>query len=139
MAAVCAVLMVLVVAAAVVGGAAGESRRCCVASEGVPLALACPAGSVVSSLAFVSYGTATGYCGAYLVGACHSNATAEAVLRAQCLGRALCELSVTAEVVGPDPCAGKSKALTVQWTCNGTGHILIADAFARDTHTAGPR
>ena len=95
-----------------------ESMRCCVAQETLPMALVCPAGSVVATVDVASYGTPNGFCGQYTPGTCHSGTAADA-LRDRCVGTQSCEFTVTDDIVGPDPCPGTSKQLAVQWTCNG--------------------
>jgi len=85
---------------------------CGEAGEGWPLTLTAPAGMVLLSIDFASYGTPTGTCGAYALSNCHTP-TAKAVLEAACLGRNGCTVLASNSSFG-DPCFGTVKWLRVQ-------------------------
>lgn len=78
--------------------------------------LECPPGQTISSFDFVSFGTATGACGAYALSACNAT-TSRSVLEAACLGQQSCIVNVVTQTFGDDPCFGENKSLTLQAHC----------------------
>lgn len=61
------------------------------------LAVACPAGRVVTDVGFASYGTATGTCGAFSVSTCDLGATVSMVERA-CMGKTSCNVAFSPDL-----------------------------------------
>ena len=120
-----AVLAGLATAAA--AAAASAAAFCGTCANGGPppmadtqLSLACSdAGSVVSAVSFASYGTPTGACGSWALGACNA-ANSTAVVEAACLGRQSCVVWPNTTTFG-DPCFGTPKQLAVQLACSAGG------------------
>src|SRR3954462_6741418 len=52
-----------------------KTTVCAQADEGEAVTLICPAGQVITSVTFASYGTPTGACGAFQTSACHAPST----------------------------------------------------------------
>lgn len=103
-------------------GQVPASRACGQAQEGGTFQLSCPAGTIVQSIAFASYGTPTGACGSFAAGAC-KQAVVDRVEKA-CLGRSSCTISPVGDF-GPDPCYGTKKTLAVEAVC-GPGNPSCA-------------
>jgi hypothetical protein len=76
----------------------------------------CPPGTQVSAVAFASYGTPEGSCGAFTQSSCHSEASTEQVEQL-CVGKASCVVPANDGVFG-DPCEGSEKRLYVQVVCS---------------------
>jgi len=96
---------------------------CSTAGENTSATLTAPAGTVFINVAFASYGTAAGTCGAFTMGACHAT-TSQAVTEDYLLGNNTGTIPATNAVFG-DPCVGTGKQLYVQviYTqpiCSGT-------------------
>ncbi len=89
--------------------------RCATANEGGAATLSCPAGKVITSVSFASYGTPAGSCGSFSTGSCHAASSASVVNNA-CLNKASCTVNATNPVFG-DPCSGTQKRLNVQYAC----------------------
>jgi hypothetical protein len=82
------------------------------------LTLTCTTG-VINKIQFASYGTPTGTCGNYQVGACNDlNSTA--IVESYCLNQASCTVPALTNIFG-DPCYGTVKYLTVQAECSTGG------------------
>ena len=80
-------------------------------NENQSLTIALPAGSVVTSVDFASYGTPTGSNGMYSIGTCHA-ANSIAVVEGYALGNNSFTIPATNGVFG-DPCVGTVKRLYV--------------------------
>jgi len=78
--------------------------------------LTCPPGQTITSLDFVSFGTATGTCGSFALSSCDAT-TSRSVVEAACLGQSSCVVNVVTQTFGDDPCFGANKALTLQARC----------------------
>eukprot|EP00051_Salpingoeca_urceolata_P002008 m.46126 g.46126 ORF g.46126 m.46126 type:complete len:903 (-) comp11828_c0_seq1:528-3236(-) len=93
-----------------------RDTRCAQADEDSALMLSCPFGSVISRVAFASYGKPSGQCGGYRQHAqCHSDSTLE-VVRDLCVGESECTVSAADHVFG-DPCPGETKNLRIRVEC----------------------
>ncbi|MCH9755811.1 MAG: hypothetical protein K0U37_01295 [Gammaproteobacteria bacterium] len=88
---------------------------CDTANEGGQVSITCPNPTTVQSIEFASYGTPTGSCGNFALGACHA-ATSVAVVEAACLGQTSCTVNASNGLFG-DPCSGTPKRLYVEVTC----------------------
>lgn len=88
---------------------------CGKAIEDSSVSLSCPSGQVVSKVAFASYGTPSGSCGAFKVGSCNASNSLSKV-SSSCLGKASCKVSASNSVFG-DPCSGVDKTLAIQLQC----------------------
>jgi hypothetical protein len=106
---------------------------CGSATEGNNMTVSCPAGQIITSVDFASYGTPTGACGGYTPSSCHSG-TSLAQVRTACLDKNSCTVSATNGVFG-DPCNGTVKLLDVQVTCMPTPDFLWLDATDASTLT----
>lgn len=107
---------------------------CSTVSEGGTVSLTAPAGSVFINVAFASYGSPGGTCGAFILGGCHASSS-QSIVEGYVLGRNFANISATNTVFG-DPCSGTGKALYVEATytqpiCAGTspGTITGTDPF----------
>jgi len=94
-------------------GSAGPA--CAAVDEHQTASLSCPAAQVVKAIAFASYGTPTGTCGAFQTSSCNA-ATSSSVVSQACLNRASCSVAAENSSFG-DPCSGTLKRLYVQATC----------------------
>jgi len=93
----------------------GDATACATGNEGAATTVTCPAGSVITSIAYASYGLPTGSCGSFTNGTCHS-ATSQLMVEQRCLGKTTCTVNATNEVFG-DPCFGAGKRLYIQASC----------------------
>ncbi len=87
---------------------------CGTADENGNLVLTAPAGGVITSINFASYGTPTGTCGSFVLGACNAT-TSKTVVEGYALGKNSVTIPATNTVFG-DPCVGTYKRLYVQAT-----------------------
>jgi predicted outer membrane repeat protein len=100
-------------------GEALSTAVCEVAAEWTTLSLVCPAGAVIQSVDFASYGLPSGTCGGLVEDSgCHATTSHDIVSRA-CVGRSTCSVAATNTTFG-DPCVGKVKQLSVQVSCLAT-------------------
>ncbi len=90
---------------------------CATAAEGSSITLQAPAGAVITSINFASYGTPTGSCGNFVLGSCHA-ANSKTIVEGLALGRNSVTISATNGVFG-DPCGGTVKRLYVSATYSG--------------------
>ncbi|HMA91360.1 MAG TPA: glycosyl hydrolase, partial [Polyangiaceae bacterium] len=99
------------------GGATstGGKNVCGTAAEDASVALSCPAGQVIDSVVFASYGTPTGTCGGFLVGSCEATSS-KATVESLCTRRRSCTVPATNSAFG-DPCSRTTKQLAVEATC----------------------
>ena len=100
---------------AVVAKKADTAKVCASAAEGSTATLKCPAGQMVKSIEFASYGTPKGSCGSYSVSSCNSSKSLS-VVKSSCIGNASCAIAASNNVFG-DPCVGIRKKLVMQATC----------------------
>ena len=74
--------------------------------------------TLITGVAFASFGTPTGSCETgWVAGGCNAN-TSVATVTAACVGKSACSVPVTDTVFG-DPCPGVKKELAVSLTCSG--------------------
>ncbi len=92
------------------------TTACGEANEGGVASAACPAGSIVSSVNFASYGTPSGSCGGYSTGNCHAGWSSPTAVQKACVGRTACSVTASNGVFG-DPCRGKGKRLRFALSC----------------------
>lgn len=92
-----------------------ESPVCGTAYENRTVTLACPAGEVITSIDFASYGTPRGRCGSFRTGTCNAR-TSKSVVEAACLGKSSCQVRADDATFG-DPCSRSYKQLYVQARC----------------------
>lgn len=104
------------VAGANISNVAVDCSICGVVPEGSAATITCPAGQVISSFDFVSYGTATGTCGNFVLSSCNA-ANSRTVVEAACLNQPACSVPATNPTFITDPCAGPNKFLTFQAHC----------------------
>ncbi|MDP4868897.1 MAG: gliding motility-associated C-terminal domain-containing protein, partial [Crocinitomicaceae bacterium] len=89
------------------------------ASEGQTLLLTAPAGKVITSVEFASFGTPTGTVGNYAIGSCHATNSAS-IVSAAALGQTSLTIAATTAVFG-NPCVGTSKILAIKL---GVGELV---------------
>lgn len=77
--------------------------------------LACEQGWQITSIAFASFGTPTGHCGAFSLGSCHIDVLS--IVEQACIGQQGCSISVSTSQLG-DPCPGVSKSLAIEALCS---------------------
>ena len=104
------------------------------APENTSVRFACPGGATVSGVAFASFGTPSGACGAFAVGACNA-ANSTAVVAAACVGLGACTIPVTNAEFGADPCNGTVKWFSGAVACTGAGGSGVV--FANGTYVPG--
>eukprot|EP01116_Phalansterium_solitarium_P014077 TRINITY_DN315_c0_g2_i1.p1 TRINITY_DN315_c0_g2~~TRINITY_DN315_c0_g2_i1.p1 ORF type:complete len:864 (+),score=256.15 TRINITY_DN315_c0_g2_i1:187-2778(+) len=81
-----------------------SSNVCGSASQGGVLTLTCPANTVITAVAYSSFGNSTGSCpGPFSTGLCHAPASTT-YLTAQCLGLNTCAFTVALNTPMGDPC-----------------------------------
>jgi hypothetical protein len=93
--------------------------------------LSCPAGQVISSVTFASYGTPGGSCGSYTLSSCNAS-NSKNVIQAACVGKASCQVRASNGIFG-DPCSGIYKRLLTQVNCAApapsTGWTFCANEY----------
>lgn len=77
--------------------------------------LTCEQGWQITSIAFASFGTPTGHCGAFSLGSCHIDVLS--IVEQACIGQQGCSISVSTSQLG-DPCPGVSKSLAIEALCS---------------------
>jgi len=93
------------------------------------------AGATITSVVFASYGTPVGSCmspSTFAIGKCGANVTKQtiAVVEKDCVGKASCDITVSSQTFGGDPCFGTKKFLDVEIKCSGgTGPTAAALQF----------
>jgi hypothetical protein len=98
---------------AVTFSSSNSGTICASAAEGNSLTLSAPAGKVITSIDFASYGTPGGSCGNFTTGWCHSPSSMSAFAGA--IGQNSFTIQATNTIFG-DPCGGTVKWLYVQAT-----------------------
>lgn len=88
-------------------------------NEGQTLLLTAPAGKVITSVEFASFGTPTGTGGNYSIGSCHATNSAS-IVSAAALGQTSLTIAATTAVFG-NPCVGTSKILAIKL---GVGELV---------------
>lgn len=78
--------------------------------------ITCPSGQVVKSIAFASWGNASGACGAFKVGSCNAP-TSVSETESLCLGQSSCSVPANSNTFGGDPCSGVAKTMVVDAVC----------------------
>ncbi|GAA4314311.1 hypothetical protein GCM10023115_28610 [Pontixanthobacter gangjinensis] len=100
--------------------------------EGQMLSIALPAGQVVESVEFASYGTPTGSNGSYSIGTCHAS-NSKSIVESYALGKNSFSIPSNNSVFG-DPCGGTRKRLYVavkygsyqNFTCENIGENIVS-------------
>jgi len=92
---------------------------CGFATEGQNVTLTAPAGAVITSIDFASYGTPNGSCGNYTQGWCHAT-NSKSIVEGYALNQNSVTIPASNGVFG-DPCGGTVKRLYIQATWTGTG------------------
>ena len=87
---------------------------CGTANENGTVTLTAPAGNIITSIDFASYGTPNGSCGSFTIGACHAT-NSQAICESVFLGQNSASIGATNGVFG-DPCSGTVKRLYIQAT-----------------------
>ena len=108
-----------------------SDTRCAQAEQDKSARLACPAGTVISSIEFASFGNPTGSCGAYQAGSCHDAASRELV-EDLCLGDNSCTVSASASLFDQPNCHDEIEAtrqLRVQVSCMPGPHYYEDQYF----------
>jgi hypothetical protein len=88
---------------------------CGTANEGGTVVMTAPSGMVFKSVQFASYGTPTGTCGAFVLGACHAT-NSVSIVSGYLIGYGGTINIPATNVVFGDPCGGTAKRLYVQAT-----------------------
>jgi hypothetical protein len=91
---------------------------CATAVENGTAVMTAPAGKVFTSVQFASYGTPTGTCGAFSLGACHATNSVTIVSGYLIGNGGTINIPATNAVFG-DPCSGTAKFLYIQATATG--------------------
>lgn len=91
---------------------------CATANEGATLSITAPAGTTFTSIAFASYGTPGGSCGAFTLGGCHATSSLSVVQTALIGKSGTQTIPATNTNFGGDPCYGTAKRLYVQAVCS---------------------
>ena len=91
------------------------------APENTNVNFACP-GSAIASVTFASFGTPSGTCGGFQVGACNA-ANSSAVVAAACVGRTACTIAAS-DVLFGDPCNGTPKRFSGEVACASSSVIF---------------
>ena len=102
---------------------------CGTANEGGTVTLTAPAGNVILSIDFASYGTPNGSCGSFTIGACHAS-TSVSVCTATFVGQTSASINATNAVFG-DPCVGTGKRLYIQATYGSTLPLTLLSFTAK--------
>jgi hypothetical protein len=89
--------------------------NCAAVNENQTLMLACPPGETIAAIAFASYGTPNGMCGAFTTGTCNA-VNSVPIVSAACVDQPSCMVAATNGVFG-DPCSGTGKRLWAQFSC----------------------
>jgi hypothetical protein len=90
---------------------------CGTANENGTVVMSAPAGMVFKSVEFASYGTPTGTCGAFVLGACHAT-NSVSIVSGYLIGYGgTINIPATNSLFG-DPCGGTGKRLYIQATAN---------------------
>ena len=109
---------------------ANAQTICGTAGEGGMLTLTAPAGNVITSIEFASYGTPNGVCGSFTLGGCHA-ANSQTICEAVFLGQNSASINATNGVFG-DPCGGTAKWLYIQATYSGTLPLTLISFTAKN-------
>jgi hypothetical protein len=88
---------------------------CATVDENQNIVLTCPAGQVITSVDFASYGTPGGSCGSFTTGSCNAS-NSVSVVSGACNGKNSCSLIANNNIFG-DPCYGTVKKLAAQVAC----------------------
>jgi hypothetical protein len=98
------------------GPGGGEQTHCASTNEGGTAELVCAPGQNITRIAFASYGTPGGGCGAYETGTCHAASSLDVLQRA-CVGKGGCKVPANNGTFS-DPCRGVPKRLYVEFVCS---------------------
>jgi hypothetical protein len=111
------------------------TTMCAQAAEGATAKIQCPAGQVVKSLQYASYGTPSGACNSFQTTSCHS-AKSGTTVQTACVGKSSCQVAANNTVFG-DPCPGVTKKLAIQVQCD-TGTAATPAPTPKPTATPTP-
>ncbi|NCI46521.1 HYR domain-containing protein [Sediminibacterium soli] len=106
---------------------------CATAAEGSWLTITAPAGKLISAIDFASYGSPTGTCGNFALGACHSSLSMSVL--SQAIGKNSFTIAASNAIFG-DPCYGTVKRLCVQASYASTGTSNVYDCSKLGNNTA---
>jgi len=98
---------------------------CATAVEGSNLTLQAPAGAVITSITFASYGTPNGNCGNFTIGSCNAT-NSKAIVESLALNKNSVTIAANNSVFG-DPCFGTAKRLYVSATYSGGSTVNTFD------------
>jgi hypothetical protein len=93
-------------------GASADAVLCGQVQEGGSVTITAPAGDVISSIEFASYGAPSGSCGSFFLGTCDA-ASSLPIVEQACLGESSCTVTADNATFG-DPCVGEFKRLYIQ-------------------------
>jgi len=102
---------------------------CGTAGEGGVVTLTAPAGNVITSIEFASYGTPDGVCGSFTLGACHA-ANSQTICEGVFVGQNSASINASNGVFG-DPCGGTVKRLYIQATYSSTLPLTLISFTAK--------
>lgn len=102
---------------------------CGTANEGGVVTLTAPAGYVIVSIDFASYGTPNGSCGSFTIGGCHAS-NSVSICSTAFVGQNAASINATNAVFG-DPCSGTVKRLYVQATYGSTLPLTLISFTAK--------
>jgi hypothetical protein len=108
----------IVSTASTVNIASAGQTVCATANEGANLSITAPAGTTFTSIAFASYGTPGGICGAFTLGGCHATSSLSVVQTALIGKSGTQTIPATNTNFGGDPCPNTVKRLYVQAVCS---------------------
>jgi hypothetical protein len=95
---------------------APPSTACGTANENNNVTLSCPAGQIMTTIAFASYGTPNG---SFTTSSCNASPSSMNVTQSTCLGKSSCTMAANNATFG-DPCSGTGKRMYVQATCTSS-------------------
>lgn len=117
---------------------AKTDNTCITARGGDTAKISCPGETVISGIAFASFGTPSGTCGDYHLSPCHAS-TSEHVLKNLCLSRSTCNIRAVPETFGAyDACRAiptTSKELVIEYACDKPGKVRSTKTAAKPTTT----
>lgn len=102
---------------------------CGTADEGGIVTLTAPAGNIITSIEFASYGTPNGTCGSFTIGSCDAiNSTS--ICSSAFVGVNSASINATNGVFG-DPCGGTFKRLYIQASYSGVLPLTLISFTAK--------
>lgn len=96
--------------------AGGQESVCATAERDESATAACPAGKVITSVTFASFGRPSGTCGSFVKAEdCHSESS-RAVVEGACVGKSTCTIEATIDLFD-NPCTGTDEKLAFEVVC----------------------